>query len=368
MSDNKINIFLADDHAVVREGLKLIFKKENDIHVCGEAENGIEAYHKIIEQEPDVVLLDISMPDQNGLDLATDILRHSPKIKIIILSMYSDDAYVINAIQSGISGYLLKQSDVSTLIEAVRSVYEGKPYFSPSISSAVLKATQQVFRGEAAKVGDFEKLTAREKQVVYLIAMGSTSKEISRKLFISINTVSRHRQNIMDKLNIHDAASLTLFAVREGLDFLNKSISFDDEFHFTIRSKVYIYPNSVGREIIEIDGRDEFMKHLGYSSSEIDTIFQIGQKYDSVSQHPYLKILGQKEQEDIKKGEQAMSQLYDQVEHMSLEYSTSMKNRTFIHKNGMIIPSVTKDFFSWEDMTAIQRIRFRDSIDEDSPT
>jgi len=362
--ENKIKVFLADDHAVVREGLKLIFTKEDDIEVCGEAENGIEAYHKIIECEPDVVLLDISMPDQNGLDLAIDILRHSPKIRIIILSMYSDDAYVSKAIQSGVSGYLLKQSDTPTLIEAVRSVHKGTPFFSRSISSAVLKATQQIIRGESNMKPDIDKLTSREKQVLYLVALGSGSKEISKKLYISVNTVARHRQNIMNKLDIHDAANLTLFAVKEGLNHLGNSINVDETFHFTIRSKVYVSPEAVGRKIIEIDGRDAFMEHLGYSAYEIVNIFQIGTKYDSVSNHPYLKILGQQEQDDIKKGEQALCQLYDQVSKMSIEYSTSTKNRTFIHKNGMKIPSVTKDIFSWEDMIAVQRIRFRDSIDE----
>jgi len=361
-----IQLFIADDHAVVREGIKLIFDKETDIQVVGEAENGIEAYHKIIELEPDIVLLDISMPDQNGLDLAGELLRYSSKIKIIILSMYSDDAYVIKAIQNGVSGFLLKQSDVPTLIEAVRTVNDGRPFFSQSVSSAVIKATQMALRGDKDSLGhDLEILTSRERQILELISKGMNSKAISEKLFISEHTVNRHRQNIMNKLNIHNAVDLARFGVKEGLDIEEIKKTDTKSFHFTIKSKVYLFPDSVGRKILEIKGRKSFMKHLGYSSSDIDDIFQLGVKYDSISDHPYLSILGKKEQEEIKTGEAAMTLLYDQTKNMTIEHSTRIKNRTFIHKKGMKIPSVTNDFFSWEDMKAIQQIRFRDSIDQD---
>ena len=353
-----IKVLIADDHAMVRDGLKMILEDQDDIKVIGEAETGLDTLNKIIQMKPDVALLDINMPEMNGIEVARDIFKQKTSTKIIFLSMYSDEAYVVSAIKAGVSGYLLKQSDANTMIEAIRSVNQGKPFYSPSISDSVLKAARAGLGGDIKTKSKFDELSPREKQILCLIAEGLSSVSISNKLFISSKTVDKHRQNLMNKLEIHDVVSLSQFAVRQrsGKDVESKETV--ESHHFTIVSKVYIYPKSVGRKIMSIEGVDAIKKYLGYSNKEIKDFFNVGKRYDSVTSHPYLKILEQKEQDEIRKSEKMMSKLYDVVSTMTIEHSNVVKKRNFIHKNGQIVQSVTDDFFSWENKITTQKIRF----------
>lgn len=217
---NNISIFIADDHAIVRDGLKIVINADPNMEVIGEAENGITATKLILELKPDITLMDIGMPNMNGLEVTRNIIKQEPDLKIIILSMYSDDEYVLDAIQSGVSGYLVKQSAADTIIQAIQSVMDGNPYFSPDISGAVLKAARDGLKeGVIPRKTPKEKnqLSKRERQILSLISEGLTSIEIGEILYISAKTVDKHRQNVMKKLGKHDLASLIRYAVENGL-------------------------------------------------------------------------------------------------------------------------------------------------------
>jgi len=217
---NNISIFIADDHAIVRDGLKMVINAAPKMEVIGEAENGIEAAKLILKLKPDITLMDIGMPNMNGLEVTRSVIKQEPNLKIIILSMYSDDEYVLDAIQSGVSGYLVKQSAADTLIQAIQSVVDGNPYFSPDISGAVLKAARDGLKeGEKPRKTPKEKneLSTRERQILSLISEALTSIDIGEKLYISAKTVDKHRQNIMNKVGKHDLASLIRYAVENGL-------------------------------------------------------------------------------------------------------------------------------------------------------
>ncbi len=210
-------ILLADDHTIVREGLKALLKLESDFDIVGEAENGRQAVAMATELRPDVIVMDIAMPLLNGLEATRQILQTSPSSKILILSAYSDDAYVERVMALGASGYLIKQTAAHVLPSAIREVFAGKPFFSPSISKRLkdhdLKA---IARGDLPG-GEASPLTSREMEVLQLIAEGKTNKETAAELNISIKTVEKHRQKVMEKLNIHDTASLTRYAISAGI-------------------------------------------------------------------------------------------------------------------------------------------------------
>lgn len=223
MSKN-ITVFIADDHAIVRDGLKMVLDSVPNMTVVGEATDGLEATEKILNLNPDITLMDIGMPHGNGLEVTRNVLKQNPSLNIIILSMYSDEEYVLDAIQSGVTGYLVKQSAADTLIQAIQSVIDGNPYFSPEISSAVLKAAQRGLKeGFKPRKTPKEKnnLTNRERQVLTLIADGLPAGKIGEKLHISAKTVDKHRQNIMNKLDKHNLASLIRYAVEKGIIIKN---------------------------------------------------------------------------------------------------------------------------------------------------
>lgn len=215
MKNPIIQVLLADDHAIVRDGIKMLLSAQRDINVIAVAENGDQAIQLAKEHNPDVVLMDISMPILNGLEATKEILR-TQSTKVILLSMYAEEEYVMTAIRAGVSGYLDKQSAASTVIEAIRAVMKGEAYFSPSISKTVLKAAKNQFDSNYLSTR-FERLTKREKQILQLIAEGGTANVISKKLFISVTTVYKHRQNIMNKTGIRDVAGLTRFAIENNL-------------------------------------------------------------------------------------------------------------------------------------------------------
>jgi DNA-binding NarL/FixJ family response regulator len=213
----KIRVLLADDHTVVRQGLRALLEAEPDIVVAGEADNGRLAVQLTAKLLPDVVVMDIAMPMLNGLEATRQIIKDTPTAKVLVLSSYSDDEYVHQLTESGAAGYLLKQTAAADLIKAVREASKGNAFFSPAISKRLLDQYREAFlRGiPVRKRADL--LTSRESEVLQLIAEGKPNKQIAADLCISIKTVEKHRQQVMNKLNIHDVAGLTRYAISKGI-------------------------------------------------------------------------------------------------------------------------------------------------------
>jgi len=214
---NPITVLLAEDHMIVREGLLALLKQETDIQVVGEAENGRQAVALVADLTPDVVVMDIAMPLLNGLESTRQILHASPTTRVIILSAHGDDAYVEQAMALGAAGYLIKQTASHVLAVAIREVVKGHRFFSPTISNRRYHHQRKAkAMGELPKKGAAH-LTSREMEVLQLIAEGKANKETADELHISIKTVEKHRQKVMEKLNIHDTASLTRYAISAGI-------------------------------------------------------------------------------------------------------------------------------------------------------
>jgi DNA-binding NarL/FixJ family response regulator len=214
--EKKIRVLLAEDHILVRQGFRRILEDDPGITVVGEARTGLEAIDQCKELKPDVVVMDLSMPDLGGLEATAEILKANPQIKILILSMYSNEAYVRKAFELGAKGYILKNAIEVDLTRAVMALAEGQAYFSPGVSHIVLESMKAgTFQGTSQD--PYEKLTLREKEVLQLIAQGKSNKEIATLLNISVNTVAVHRARLMETLNLHRTAELVLFAVKKGL-------------------------------------------------------------------------------------------------------------------------------------------------------
>lgn len=213
----QITVLLAEDHTVVREGLRMMLEAEGDIQVVGEAETGRQAVALARKLHPAVVVMDIAMPQLNGLEATRQISKAVPGTKVLILSAHSDDAYVEQVIALGAAGYLIKQSSAHVLSEAVRALQSGRTYFSPSIARRlrVRNGPSSVCSGSLrwCKV----RLTSREMEVLQLIAEGGANKQVATELGISVKTVEKHRQRLMEKLNIHDTAGLTRYAIATGI-------------------------------------------------------------------------------------------------------------------------------------------------------
>ncbi|MFB3787201.1 MAG: response regulator [bacterium] len=213
----KIKIILADDHAIIREGLKPLIEKEPDMLVAGEAENGRETLQRVRELSPDVVIMDISMPDLNGIEATRQIRQDFPNCKVIGLSVHTDNQYVARMIRAGASGYLPKSCAFKELATAIRAATQNQTYLSPKvIDSVVAYLRKSTPGGDAADAV----LTPREREVLQLLAEGKATKEISALLCVSERTVEAHRKNIMTKLNLHSIAELTRYAIAQGLTFL----------------------------------------------------------------------------------------------------------------------------------------------------
>jgi DNA-binding NarL/FixJ family response regulator len=210
-----ITVLLSDDHAVFREGLRLLLETTDDIDVIGDAENGHRAVDETKRLQPDVVLMDIAMPLLNGVEAARRIASEVPATKVLILSTYSDDQHVQQAIEAGVSGYLLKETASKDLFRAIREACKGNAFFSPPIARRLLKKWGN--RDCECKTTDAPALTSRQTEVVQLIAEGYSSKQIAGLLALSTKTVEKHRQAIMDKLDIHEIATLTRYAVSSGV-------------------------------------------------------------------------------------------------------------------------------------------------------
>lgn len=219
-----IRVLVADDHAILRDGIRTLLEAEPDVAVVGEASDGLEAIDLARRLRPDVVLLDIGMPGMNGIEATRAILREIPGTRVLILSMHDNEEYIFPILEAGASGYVLKRSAATELVSALRAVVQGHTILHPDVAAKVLAGASNRQKAETAKGPPkrVDGLTERETEVLTLIAQGLTNQEIADRLFISIKTVQAHRANIMEKLDLHDAVELTKYAIRQRL------ISLDD--------------------------------------------------------------------------------------------------------------------------------------------
>jgi two-component system response regulator NreC len=214
MSD--IRIILADDHLVIRRGLRLVLEREPGFCVVGEAADGKEAIQLAESLTPDVAVLDVAMPNLNGIESARQITAASPHTAVVMLSMHSDESYVLRALNAGARGYLLKDSPEEDLIAAIKAVSHGKAYFSPAISRVLVDDYVRQMRKRNVE-DSYELLTAREREILQLLAEGKSNKDLAARLNLSVYTVETHRSNLMEKLNLHGIPELILYAVRKGI-------------------------------------------------------------------------------------------------------------------------------------------------------
>ncbi|MCK4887517.1 MAG: response regulator transcription factor [Planctomycetes bacterium] len=214
-----IRILLADDHKITREGLRSLISKQSDMKVVAEAENGRDAVSLAKELRPDVIIMDVSMPDLNGIEATKQILSESKNVKVVALSMHSDNLFVSEMLKSGASGYMLKDCAFEELGRAIREVFNGNTYLSPMISGVVVE--DYLRKLNKSDSGESSILSNREREVLQLLAEGQSTKQIGLKLFISAKTVETHRRQIMNKLDMYTVAELTKYAIRKGLTSLD---------------------------------------------------------------------------------------------------------------------------------------------------
>ena len=212
----KYTVLIADDHGVVRKGLRLLLEQYPELAVIGEAANGREAVTMAAALSPQIVVLDVAMPILNGIEAAEQILKVNSKMGIIILTMHADESYLLRALNVGVKGYLLKESAEEDLLLAIRAVANGKPFFSRAINETLLEDYMRMLKQQGLS-DTFDLLTAREKEVLQLLAEGKTNKEVAQVLDVSPYTVESHRTNLMQKLGIHNTAEIVLYAVRKRL-------------------------------------------------------------------------------------------------------------------------------------------------------
>ena len=212
----RVRVLIADDHAIVRAGVRLILESEPDIEVAGEAHDGLETLELAERLSPDVILMDISMPRMSGLDATREVTKAMPAIRVLGLTMHEDDRYFFEMLEAGASGYVVKGASPEELLSAIRAVARGQAYIHPSLAGKLLDDyLHRVNTGEERD--SFGGLTRREQEVLTLIGEGDTSREIAEKLVISVNTVERHWANIMEKLDLHSKTELVKYAIRKGL-------------------------------------------------------------------------------------------------------------------------------------------------------
>ncbi|HEX4202654.1 MAG TPA: response regulator transcription factor [Ktedonobacteraceae bacterium] len=212
----KIRILLVDDHTILRAGLKMMLNAQPDMEVVGEAQDGRQALQETQRLQPDVVLMDITMPDMNGIEATRQIKRTMPDIRILVLTMHEHDEYVFQALRAGASGYMLKEAADTELISALHVIHSGQFYLSPAAQSVMVgDYLQRVRTGE--EKDSYSSLTEREREILKLVAEGHTNNQIAEQLVISPKTVDTHRTHIMDKLNLHSRAELVKYAMRRGL-------------------------------------------------------------------------------------------------------------------------------------------------------
>jgi len=216
MMRDKKSVFIAEDHTILRQGLKTLLNENDDLEVVGEAADGLEAIRGLQGLSPDIALLDLSMPRMDGLSVIKEVKRQNPETKIVALTMHKDEEYVLEAFRSGANGYCLKSSSQNELLMAIRSVLSGKTYVSPEVSEKVLEGYLET-KKRIKERSSWDTLTQREKEVLKLVGEGYRNKEIADYLCISVKTVEKHRANIMQKLDLHSGSALTAYAIEKGL-------------------------------------------------------------------------------------------------------------------------------------------------------
>ena len=212
----KIRILIADDHGIVRKGLRLQLEQREEFEVVGEASDGREAVRMAEELGPDVVIMDIAMPNLNGIDAAAQMVKRNAQLRVIILSMHSDEGYLTRALTAGVKGYLLKETADLDLYRAVQAVAQGKVFFSPAIANTLLEDYMRQLQQRGLQ-DSYDLLTDREKEILQLLAEGKSNKEVATTLDLSTYTVETHRTHIMQKLNLHSSAEIVLYAVRKKI-------------------------------------------------------------------------------------------------------------------------------------------------------
>lgn len=214
-TNRPIKIILADDHQIVRQGLRILLEAEPDMEIIAEADNGRKVLKLVQELLPDVIIMDLSMPELNGIEATRQILSEAPAVKVIALSMHSDSLFVLNTLKSGASGYLLKDCALEELVKAIRAVVDHRTYLSPGVSDIVIR--DFMTSSQTTNVSAFSVLSLREREVLLLMAEGRSTNQIAEGLCVSVKTVEAHRKQIMTKLGIHSVAELTKYAIRHGL-------------------------------------------------------------------------------------------------------------------------------------------------------
>src|SRR5262245_743567 len=210
-----LTLLLADDHTIVRQGLRALLEAESDFRLAGEADDGLQAVRLAERAEPDVVIMDLMMPGLNGLEASRQILRRRPRTQVVILSMHSDVAYAAEAVRAGVGGYVLKEACAEELVQAIRAVGAGKRYFSPPLDEGVIE--NYLRQAEDRPPDPYRALTEREREVLQLTAEGHSGVEIAGRLFISPRTVESHRASLMRKLGVHNQKELVRYAVQRGM-------------------------------------------------------------------------------------------------------------------------------------------------------
>jgi DNA-binding NarL/FixJ family response regulator len=213
---SKVRILLADDHGLVRKGLRFVLESEPGMEVVGEAGDGREAVRMVEELKPAVVIMDIAMPHLNGIDATSQIVKKNPESGVIMLSVHSDESYLLRALSAGAKGYLLKDSAELDVIRAVQAVAHGRPFFSPAIAKTLLEDYMRYLQQRNIQ-DSYDLLTDREREILQLLAEGKSNKEVANLLTLSLYTVETHRTHIMQKLNLHNTAEIVLYAVRKKI-------------------------------------------------------------------------------------------------------------------------------------------------------
>lgn len=209
-----MRVLVADDHTMVRESLVAVLHAQDDVEVVAQASDGLEAVEKACQTRPDVVVADLSMPRLSGLEVVRRLREAMPGTRVLVLTMHQEDEYVLQAVRAGAAGYLVKDSAAAELVDAVRSLHAGRDYFGPQAARAL---AQQVHNPERGGADPYGQLTAREREVFHLIAEGSTTKEVARRLDISVKTAENHRGKVLAKLDVRNTAELVRYALRKGL-------------------------------------------------------------------------------------------------------------------------------------------------------
>ena len=211
-----VGILLADDHSIVRKGLRSALEEDREYEVVGEAANGREAVRLAEQLLPDVAIVDIGMPQLNGIEATIQIQKVSPRTRVLILSMHSDETYILRALTAGARAYLLKDTAEGDVLAAVRAVVAGKSYFSPAIAKTLLEDYVRYLRQRRLE-DSYDLLTDREKEILQLLAEGRSNKDVATVLGVGVSTVETHRMNLMQKLNLHSTAEIVLYAVRKRI-------------------------------------------------------------------------------------------------------------------------------------------------------